>query len=56
MPDTEAVNRQIARIADGDAQLARDLLREAIVVKLRKGQFAFRMGDECAAYLVVLEG
>lgn len=56
LPDTEAVNRQIARIADGDAQLARDLLREAIVVKLRKGQFAFRMGDECAAYLVVLAG
>ena len=56
LPETELVNRQIARIAGGDQNLANDLLRDAIVVKLHKGQFAFHTGDECAAYLVVLEG
>ena len=56
LPETELVRQQVERIAGGDAQLADDLLRDAMVVKLSKGQFAFRTGDECAAYLVVLDG
>lgn len=56
LPETELVRQQVERIAGSDEQLAGDLLRDAMVVKLSKGQFAFRTGDECAAYLVVLDG
>jgi len=56
LQDGELAAGQIAKIAGGDEQLAADLERDSTVVRLDKGQFAFRSGDECAAYLVVLDG
>lgn len=53
---SELAQRQIQRIAGGDEQLAADLLSDAMLIGLDEGQFAFRTGDQCAAYLVVLKG
>lgn len=56
LQETELAQQQIDKIAEGDKELAAELLRDSTVVRLSEGQFAFRTGDECAAYLVVLQG
>lgn len=53
---TEQIENQIRQIAGNDEELADVLLRDAVHVKLDEGQFAFRTGDQCSAYLVVLQG
>ena len=56
MQKTELVEQQIRQIAGDDTELAEELLRNAVHVALDQGQFAFRTGDQCTAYLVVLKG
>lgn len=52
----ELVEQQIRQIAGDDEQLVDELIRNAMLVRLDKGQFAFRTGEQCSAYLVVLKG
>ena len=54
--DNDAAVRQIRQIAGDDEQLVDELLQNSILVRLKKGQFAFRAGEQCSAYLVVLRG
>ena len=56
MQKTELVEQQIRQIAGDDTELAEELLRNAVHIALDQGQFAFRTGDQCTAYLVVLKG
>ena len=52
----ELVEQQIRRIAGDDEQLVHELIQKSMHVRLDKGQFAFRTGEQCSAYLVVLKG
>ena len=56
LQESSLAEQQIRRIAGGDEQLADELIDGAVLVQLEKGQFAFRIGDQCSAYLVVLKG
>jgi len=52
----ELVEQQIRQIAGDDVQLVDELIQNSTHVRLNKGQFAFRTGEQCSAYLVVLKG
>ena len=52
----ELVEQQIRQIAGDDEQLVDELIQNSTHVRLNKGQFAFRTGEHCSAYLVVLKG
>lgn len=44
------------RDADGDDAFEKEILANTQIVRLEPGQFAFRSGDNCQAYLVLLSG
>ena len=52
----ELVEQQIRQIAGDDEQRGEELIQNSTHVRLNKGQFAFRTGEHCSAYLVVLKG
>lgn len=54
--DNDLVAHHVNQIAGGDEQLVEELIRNSTLVRLDKGQFAFRTGEQCSAYLVVLKG
>lgn len=56
LQNNELAEHQIRQIAGDDEQLVDELIQNSMLVRLDKGQFAFRTGDQCSAYLVVLKG
>lgn len=54
--ENELAERQIRHIAGGDQQLVDELLQNSVLMRLDKGQFVFRTGEQCSVYLVVLKG
>lgn len=56
MQKSELIENQIRQIAGDNQQLIEELLGNAMHVKLDEGQFAFRTGGQCQAYLIVLKG
>lgn len=56
LENNDLVETQIRQIAGDDEQLVHELIQNSVLVRLDKGQFAFRTGEQCSAYLVVLKG
>lgn len=62
MPTTDDANPNdristlLRQLPDHLHALPKDLLAGAKLIRLKRGQFAFRSGDRCSAYLLLLKG
>lgn len=50
------LNKLLSAFAGQDERFAAELQQNASLVRLERGQFAFRSGDHCNAYFILTEG